>query len=86
MSAGAAAPAAQPPAVVKKPRNGPVVLTVLRVNTLQLLSIDHLAQTFTARYFVPLRIKGGAHDPDLLLDINDEKPPFPKEHPFVTPE
>ena len=37
-----------------------------------------MAQTFTARYFVHMRIHSGASDPDLLADIDEVDPKFPR--------
>ena len=62
-----------------KPREAPITLEVLRINLLQLQSVDHLNQTFSARYFVHLRIRNGASDPDLVADIDDKEPQFPRE-------
>ena len=61
------------------PRSQPIALEVLRINLLQLRSIDHLAQTFSARYFVHLRIKNGCVDHDLLKDIDESDPKFPRD-------
>ena len=81
------APAALPPVAtpiaaaptLAKPRSEPIVLEVLRINLLQLQGVDHLTQTFSARYFVHLRIRSGASDPDLVRDIYDKEPDFPKD-------
>jgi hypothetical protein len=39
----------------KRPRGRAIKLEVVRVNLLQLGTIDHMIQQFTARYFVQLR-------------------------------
>ena len=59
-------------------RDGPVQVDVLRVNMIQFSNIDVLAQTWTAKFFFHLRINNGAEDADLVKDIEDENPPFPK--------
>ena len=65
------APAALPPAPLMeskeiavalplaKPRDEAIVCEVLRINLLQLQGVDHLTQTFSARYFVHLCIRNG---------------------------
>ena len=57
---------------VKRPRATPVQLDVLRLNILQVLNIDHVAQKFSARLFCHLRIPSGALDAlapqDFLLE------------------
>lgn len=76
-------PLAPPPAegtpVLARPREQPISLEVLRINLLQLQAVDHLTQTFSARYFVHLRIRDGASDPDLLHDIDEQDPKFPRD-------
>ena len=63
-----------------RPRKESLQLDVLRINCLQLLSIDHVNQRFGARMFFHLRFFNGAKDEDLLRDINDTGPPvFPKD-------
>ena len=56
-----------------------VQLDVLRINAIQLSRIDQLSQTFTARYFVHMRIQNGALDPHLVKDIDEKEPTFPKD-------
>jgi hypothetical protein len=60
-------------------REDPVQFDVLRINLLQLASIDQISQTFVARYYFHLRIKDGAQDPDLLKDITEKEPEFPRD-------
>lgn len=62
-----------------RPNQDPVVVNILRVNLIQLSKVDQLTQTFTARYFWHFRIEGGALDPDLIADIDDDNPVFPKD-------
>ena len=59
-------------------REEPIVLDVLRVNLLQLSNLDQVSQTFSANYFVHLRCINGAMDTDLLKDIHEDNPQFPK--------
>lgn len=54
----------------KGPRGHPVPLQVLRINMLQLQSVDQMAQTFTARFFIQLSIPHGAHDDDLTRNLD----------------
>jgi hypothetical protein len=64
--------------VGKGPRGYPIPVEVLRINLLQLQSIDQMAQTFMARLFIQLRIPNGALDSDLVRDLeNSVDPPFP---------
>ena len=46
---------------------------------LQLQAVDHVGQTFTARFIFQFKIKDGAEDMDLIRDINDEHPQFPED-------
>ena len=57
----------------------PVRLDILRINLLQLQAVDHVGQTFTARFIFQFKIKDGAEDMDLIRDINDEHPQFPED-------
>ena len=67
------------PVRLKQPRSGAVKLDVLRINVLQVLHIDHIGQRFSARLFFQLRIPNGAEDEDMLRDLDDEAPIFPKD-------
>ena len=62
-----------------RPRGCAVPFELLRVDLLQLQSVDHVAQTFGGRFFVQMRIPGGALDEDLMRDINDCDPQFPTD-------
>ena len=63
----------------RAPRTKPLRFEVLRVNVLQVFDIDHVAQKFSAKIFLQFRIPDGVQDPDLLRDLDDVKPQFPKD-------
>ena len=63
----------------KRPRGAAVPIEVLRINLLQLQSIDHMTQTFQARLFFQLRIPRGTLDVDLVRDLDDPSPSFPTD-------
>eukprot|EP00928_Gymnodinium_smaydae_P088582 TRINITY_DN72651_c0_g1_i1.p1 TRINITY_DN72651_c0_g1~~TRINITY_DN72651_c0_g1_i1.p1 ORF type:complete len:512 (-),score=55.08 TRINITY_DN72651_c0_g1_i1:124-1659(-) len=63
----------------KSPRGEPVQLHVLRINLLQLQSIDQIHQTVSARLFIQLSIPQGGLDEDLCRDLYDEEPKFPAD-------
>lgn len=61
------------------PRGYPVPIEVVRINLLQLQSIDQMAQTFMTRLFIQLRIPHGGMDSDLVRDLDQPDPQFPAD-------
>ena len=60
-------------------REAVVTLEVLRINMLQLQAVDHVGQTFTARYILQFVIRGGVENDDLMRDISEKDPSFPAD-------
>ena len=56
-----------------------LTLEVLRINLLQLQAVDHVGQTFTARYMFQFVLRNGAANEQLTRDISDKEPEFPED-------
>ena len=56
-----------------------VKLSLLRLNLTQLQAINHIDQTFTARYFLHLIVEGGAQQLDLAADLDPNSSNFPND-------
>lgn len=54
-------------------------IELLRVDVQQLKSIDQINQCFSARIFFQFNFPGGAKDTDLIRDLNDDSPGFPRD-------
>lgn len=61
------------------PTPQPVTLHALRVNMTQLQAINHMNQTFTARYFMHFVLKGAAQEDDLCADLDPNSTAFPTD-------
>ena len=68
----------------KGPRGYPIPIHVLRINILQLQTIDQVAQTFMARFLIQLSIPQGALDTDLVHDLDQDEPEYaPCTYPML---
>jgi len=54
-----------------------VRIALLRLNLTQLQAIDHMCQTFTARFFWHMAVEGGAEEADLAADLDPESQTIP---------